>query len=231
MCSLLTPPITSLPLLTDESWKIIHQDPSSEINLPLDESIGYWEIPNPFNLPSSPPIKHIPPSFKSKVPITRPAYPPTLKIPFQLESLTTLIFIGFTPRGSKLTFDAFSDRELSYYDIDLLTFAQRYITPFANQAQAETKNGQSGGNKWERFGELAGYDVSRAGGGEFWDRIDPLTGWTVRIIDWVWPRMSRRYHFLFELDDLATQGKFLDWARGDDVLPKFGNLATAGLMR
>lgn len=94
----------------------------------------------------------------------------------------------------------------------------------------ETKNGQSGGNKWERFAELSGYDVSKAGGTEFWDRIDPVTGWTERIIDLVWPRMSRRYHFLYELDELAVQGNFLDWARGEKVPPKFGNLATAGLM-
>lgn len=226
-----TPPIISLPLLTDESWRIIHQGSASEINinLPLDESVGYWEIPNPFNLPTFPPITHIPPSFKNKIPITRPAYPPSLKIPFQLESLTTLIFIGFTPHGAKLTFEAFLDRELSYYDIDLLTFAQKYITPFANQAQAETKNGQSGGNKWERFAELSGYDVSREGG--FWDRIDPITGWTEKIIDMVWPKMSRRYHFLYELGELAVQGKFLDWAREEAVLPRFGCLATAGLMR
>ncbi|MCJ1346309.1 hypothetical protein MMC31_004524 [Peltigera leucophlebia] len=230
MFSPFTSPITSLPLLTDESWKIIHQDPSSEISLPLNESVGYWEIPNPFNLPGSPPITHIDPGSASKDPIVHAAHPPNLKIPFQLESLTTLIFIGFTPRGAKLTFDAFRDRELSYYDIDLLTFAQRYITPFANQAQKETKNGQSGGNKWKRFGELSGYDISKARTEDFWDRIDPATGWTERIIDFVWPRMSRRYHFLYELDELAVQGKFLDWARGEEVPPKFGNLATAGLM-
>lgn len=227
MSFLLTPPITSLPLLTDASWKIIHQDATSEINLPLNESVGCWEIPNPFNLPNSPPITHIPPSFKSKVPITRPAYPPTLKIPFQLESLTTLIFIGFTPYGSKLTFGAFQHRELSYNDIDLLTFAQRYITPFANQAQAETKNGQRG-NKWERFAELSGYDV-RAG--ECWDKIDLVTGWTERIIDLVWLKMSRRYHFLYELDELAMQGKLLNWAGGEEVPPKFGYLATSSLIR
>lgn len=224
-----TPPLTSLPLLTDESWRIIHQDYTSEINLPLDESVGYWEIPNPFNLPTSPPITHIPPSFKSKVPITRPAYPPTLNIPFQLESFTTLIFIGFTPHGAKPAFEAFLDRELSYNDIDLLTFAQKYITPFANQARADTKNGQNGGNKRKRFAELSGYDVSRIGG--CWDRIDPITGWTERIIDLVWPKMSRRYHFLYELEELAVQGKLLDWARSGEVPPRFGYLATAGLMR
>lgn len=221
-----SPPLTSLPLLTDESWRIIHQDSASEISLPLDESVGYWEIPNPFNLPTCPPITHISPDFKSKVPIIRPAYPPTLKIPFQLESLTTLIFIGFTPHGAKLTFDAFLDRELSHYDIDLLTFAQTYIAPFANQALAETKNGQNGENKWEKFGELSGYDVSRVG--VFWDGIDPITGWTERIIDMVWPKMSRRYNFLYELEDLAVQGKFLDWARGKELPPRFGYLATAG---
>lgn len=220
-----SPPLISLPLLTDESWKIIHQDSASEISLPLDESVGYWEIPNPFNLPDSPPITQIPPSFKSKIPITRPAYPPTLKIPFQLESLYTLTFIGFTPHGSKLAFDAFLDRELSHYDIDLLTFAQRYITPFANQAQADTS---AGGNKWGRFAELSGYDVRRVGG--CWDRIDPITGWTERIIDFVWPKMSRRYHFLSELEDLAVQGRFSDWARGKEIPPRYGYLATTGLM-
>lgn len=219
-----SPPLISLPLLTDESWRIIHQDPASEINLPLDESIGYWEIPNPFNLPISPPITNIPPCFKSKIPIIRPAYPPTLKIPFQLGSIATLTFIGFTPRGSKLTFDAFLDRELSYYDIDLLTFAQRYITPFANQAQAETRNGKSGGNKWERFAELSGYDVRSVGG--HWDMIDPITGWTERIIDFVWPKMSRRYHFLSELENLAVQGRFLDWARSEEIPPRYGYLAS-----
>lgn len=223
-----SPPLISLPLLTDESWKIIHQDAGSEINLPLDESVGYWEIPNPFNLPASPLITHIPPSFKSKIAITRPAYPPTLKIPFQLESLATLTFIGFTPHGSKLTFDAFLDRELSHYDIDLLTFAQRYITPFANQAQAEAKSGKCGGNKWERFAELSGYDVG--GVGEYWDIIDPITGWTERIIDFVWPKMSRRYHFLSELENLAVQGRFLDWARGEEIPPRYGYIARAGLM-
>lgn len=231
MCSLLTPPITSLPLLTDESWKIIHQDPASEIKLPLDESVGYWEIPNPFNLPNFPPITHIPPCFNSIEPITRSAYPPTFKLPFQLESRTTLIFIGFTPRASKLAFDAFCHREPSYFEIDLLTFAQRYITPFANQAQAETENGQNGGNKWERFAQLSGYDVCKARVGEFWDMIDPVTGWTKRIIDLVWPRMSRRYHFLYEFHELALQVKFLEWAREEEFPPKFGNLATAGLMR
>lgn len=222
------PPLLSLPLLTDESWRIIHQDSTSEISLPLDESVGYWEIPNPFNLPTFPPITHIPPSFKSKIPIIRPAYPPNLKIPFQLESLTTLTFIGFTPRGSKLTFDAYLDRQFSCDNIDLLTFAQRYITPFANQAQVETENGQSGENKWERFAELSGYDVRMVGG--YWDIIDPITGWTERIIDFVWPKMSRRYHFLNELEELAVQGKFGDWARRDEVPPRFGYLATAGLM-
>lgn len=226
MSLLRPPPLISLPLLTDRSWKIIHQDPGSEINLPLDESVGYWEIPNPFNLPGSPPIIHIPPNFNSNRPITRPAYPPTLKIPFQLESLATLTFIGFTPQGSKLTFDALLDREWSHYDIDLLTFAQRYITPFANQAQEETRNGE--GNKWERFAELSGYDVRRVGG--YWDIIDPITGWTERIIDFVWPKMSRRYHFLSELENLAVQGRFSEWARGEDIPPRYGYNAKAGLM-
>lgn len=90
------------------------------------------------------------------------------------------------------------------------------------------ENDEIGGNKWGRFAELSGYDVRRVGG--YWDIIDPLTGWTERIIDFVWPKMSRRYNFLSELENLAVQGRFLDWARAEEIPPRYGYIARAGLM-
>lgn len=135
------------------------------------------------------------------------ARPEYLKIPEFVEGVQTLEFMGFDNRTAILIWHKYRNGPPPPNFEDLLWCAMQYLTYVEGQATRDCIHDQ------RRIKELMGFHY-----GETLFRIDteiPVTPVTLlgpRVLFWIIPIISRRYRFIYDLEESLADSSLSGWS-------------------
>lgn len=178
------------------------------------DNTGFRIIVNPFNLAAAPA------SVPSPVLPDR-VQPEILRIPEFVEGVSTLEFMGFDTSTAIIIWNKYLNGPPRPENEDLLWCAMQYLTYIEAQATRDGIGDQ------QMIKQRMGFHY-----GETLFRIDteipvtPVTEFGPRVLFWIIPIISRRYDFVYSLEENLNVSGLSEWsARTEARTMNYGNQA------